>query len=213
MEGEHHGVRSWTLIGSVALSLLLCACGGSSSSSSSATSSAGSNNTPTGASNTSTATAPTSTTQSTTTASGSSRCVAADLAGEFLGQQGATGHGELGFGLRNTSGHSCRTFGYPGVLFLDRAGRALPTSSVRTTHDFFGPAPEGALTVAAGSIVSFRIGVTHGVTSTAHCTTAYGLQVIPPDDTATLRIAIPGGAYECATATVSPLQPGTSAYG
>jgi hypothetical protein len=118
----------------------------------------------------------------------------------------------LGFGLRNTSGRSCHTFGYPGVLFLDRGGHPLPTDSVRTTRDFFGSAPEASLTVAPGSIVSFRLGVTHGVTSTAHCTTAYGLQVIPPDDTATLRVTIPGGAYECTTATVSPLQAGTSAY-
>ena len=63
-----------------------------------------------------------------------------------------------------------------------------------------------------GSSASFRLGVTHGVSSTADCTTAYGLQVIPPDDTATLRTHIPGGAYECRTATVSPLRPGTSAY-
>jgi len=45
------------------------------------------------------------------------------------------------------------------------------------------------------------------------CTTAYGLQVIPPDDTARLRVGIVnGGAYECRTATVSPLQQGTSAF-
>jgi hypothetical protein len=36
--------------------------------------------------------------------------------------------------------------------------------------------------------------------------------VIPPDDTATLRTSIPDGAYECRTATVSPLRPGDSAY-
>ena len=37
-------------------------------------------------------------------------------------------------------------------------------------------------------------------------------QVIPPDDTATLRISIPNGAFECQTTTVSPMQPGDSAY-
>jgi Protein of unknown function (DUF4232) len=157
-------------------------------------------------------TTPSTTTSSTTPASGTPRCNAPELALSFLGQQGATGHGELGFALRNVSGQSCRTFGYPGVLFLGRTGQSLPTVSTRTTHDFFGVAPEEALVVAPGDSVSFRLGVTHGISSPAGCTTAYGLQVIAPDDTATLRVRIPGGAYECRTATVSPVRPGTSAY-
>ena len=125
----------------------------------------------------------------------------------------ATGHGELGFELRNISSSTCHTYGYPGVLFLDRAGKALPTDSTRTTQDFFGSVPEEKLDVAPGQSVSFRLGVTHGAASPVGCTTAYGLQVIPPDDTATLHVAIVnGGAYECRTATVSPLQEGTSAF-
>ena len=68
------------------------------------------------------------------------------------------------------------------------------------------------LTVAPGATVSFRLGVTHGASSAAGCTTAHALQVIPPNDTATLRVSIPNGAYECQTATVSPLAPGTSAF-
>jgi hypothetical protein len=38
------------------------------------------------------------------------------------------------------------------------------------------------------------------------------VQVIAPNDTATLKAAIPGGAAECATATVSPLVAGLAAY-
>jgi hypothetical protein len=158
---------------------------------------------------TQTATAPTSTSSPT----GSTACTAADLSLSFLGGQGATGHGELGFELRNTSGSTCHTYGYPGVLFLDRAGTALPTDSTRTTQDFFGSVPEKKLVLAPGQAVSFRLGVTHGAASPTGCTTAYGLQVIPPDDTHTLHVAIVnGGAYECRTATVSPLQEGTSAF-
>jgi hypothetical protein len=143
---------------------------------------------------------------------GVARCVASKLALSFLGQQGATGHGELGFSLRNTSNANCRSFGYPGVLFLDGAGRPLPTVSTRTTHDFFGQAPAVSLIIAPGGTASFRLGVTHGIASSAGCVTAHGLQVIPPDDTATLRVTIPQGAFECGTATVSPLRPGQSAY-
>lgn len=86
---------------------------------------------------------------------------------------------------------------------------------MRTTHDYFGTAPLRSLTVAPGQTVSFRIGVTHfGPNgSSTSCTTAGGLQVIPPNDTATLRVAIGGGgAFECRTASLSPVQAGTSAY-
>jgi hypothetical protein len=138
--------------------------------------------------------------------------VAAGLALSFLGQQGATGHGLLGFALRNSGSHPCHTFGYPGVEWLDKSGNPLPTDDQRTTHDFFGNAPESRLLVEPGANVSFRLGVLHGVVPGAKCATAHGLQVIPPDDTHTLRVSIPGGAYECTTTTVSPVRPGNSAY-
>lgn len=195
--------------------LALCACGSSSTTTSGSAAQPGS---PTS----STASAPASpgkpTTSSTTTTSSTRpisatpRCTAASLAVSVLGQQGATGHGEIGFALRNIGTSSCRTFGYPGVLFLDETDRPLPTISTRTTHDFFGTAPLVALIVAPGASVSFRLGVTHGINSSVGCSTAYGLQVIPPDDTATLHAPIPQGVFQCRTATVSPLRPGTSAY-
>jgi hypothetical protein len=143
-------------------------------------------------------------------------CTAATLKLGYLGGQGATGHGELGFSLTNTGSASCHTYGYPGVQFLSTSGAALPTNSTRTTSDFFGSLPEHVVTVAPGAEVSFRLGVTHvaqGNDSAAGCVTAAQLQVIPPDDTHTLVITLPsGGAYECGTATVSPVQPGTSAF-
>jgi hypothetical protein len=204
----------------MACALVPAACGSSSqTSSSSSTQAANQATTTSPATTTAPATASsglsttTTTSTPTTTVPGSRACRAADLTASFLGGQGATGHGELGFALRNTSGSACHTFGYPGVLFLGRAGQALPTDSTRTTHDFFGSAPEQELAVAPGETVSFRLGVTHGAASPQGCTTAYGLQVIPPDDTATLRVTIGnGGAYECRTATVSPLQRGDSAF-
>jgi hypothetical protein len=49
--------------------------------------------------------------------------------------------------------------------------------------------------------------------SSSPCTSAAAVQVIPPDDTASLRVAVEGGISECGgQATVSPLQPGTSAF-
>jgi hypothetical protein len=141
------------------------------------------------------------------------RCTASRLVLSFLGQQGATGHGELGFALRNAGAVACHTFGFPGVLFLSSTGAPLPTAAQRVTRDFFGSAPATRLVLAPGQRASFRLGVTHGQASSAGCVTAAALQVIPPDDTHTLRVTIPHGAYECGTATVSPLRPGTTALG
>jgi hypothetical protein len=141
----------------------------------------------------------------------SNQCKASGLALSFLGGQGATGHGELGFALKNT-GAACSTGGYPGIQFLSKDGAALPTTPQHTTSDFFGDLPLKPLSLAPGQTASFRLGVSHGGGSDAGCSTAYGLQVIAPNDTAPLHVQIPDGASECGSATVSPLQPGTSAY-
>jgi hypothetical protein len=143
---------------------------------------------------------------------GTAPCRAAGLRLSFLGQQGAAGHGELGFALTNTGAAPCHTYGFPGIRFLDRSGGPLTTVPHHTTMDYFGHAPEVELTIAPGATASFRLGVTHGAVPGSVCTTAHGLQVIPPDDVSSIRTQIPGGAYECRDATVSPLQAGSSAY-
>jgi uncharacterized protein DUF4232 len=179
-----------------------------------ATSTATTGTASTGATTAGTTTTSTTTTGTTTAGTANARsCRAADLSPSYLGQQGATGHGELGFELRNKSGASCNTFGYPGVLFLDGSGRALPTRTTRTTRDFFGNTTLRHLRVAPSAIVSFRVGVTHEPTAGHRCTTARQVQVIAPNDTARMRVRIrQGGAYECAVATVSPVQAGRFAY-
>ncbi len=192
-----------------AAGLLLAACGSSTTQTQTVTSVATVTQSPNPPTTTATSTP---TTATTSTVSGPGPCVAADLALSYLGQQGAAGHGLIGFALRNSSNQSCRTFGYPGVLFLSKTSQPLPTSATRVTRDIAGPVPATPLVLAPGSTASFRLVVTHGMSSTTGCSTAYGLQVIAPSDTATLRTQIPGGAYECRTATLSPLRPGNSAY-
>ena len=145
-------------------------------------------------------------------AGASNQCNAAGLALSYLGGQGATGHGELGFALKNSGPSACSTGGYPGIQFLASDGSALTTTPQHTTDDFFGHLPLQKLTLQPGQTASFRLGVSHGGGSSAACSTADGLQVIAPNDTATLKVQIPNGASECGTTTVSPLQPGTSAY-
>ena len=139
-------------------------------------------------------------------------CKAAGLSLSYLGGQGATGHGELGFALKNTGSGACSTGGYPGIQFLSAAGAALPTTPQHTTDDFFGHLDLQRVTLQPGQTASFRLGVSHGGGTSTGCTTADGLQVIAPNDTATLKVQIPNGASECGTTTVSPMQPGTSAF-
>jgi hypothetical protein len=195
------------------VALLLTACGGSSKSAPSA--SAGPSAPATTKSSrpaTTTTTTPVASTTTTSPPQASSLCRAADLELSFIGGQGATGHGLLGFELRNASTHPCHTYGFPGIQFVDGSGRPLPTVTTRTTHDFFGAAPLQALVVAPHTSVSFRVGVTHGMTSSAGCMSAAGISVIPPGDTSSLHATMAQGAYECGTATVSPVRPGRSAY-
>jgi hypothetical protein len=226
-----------SLAGAVVLAAVaLSACGGSGggqttqgSQPAAATGTGSGTPTATAATSTATATAPAATTGTTGTAthtgtqtanSGgaavggatSNRCTAANLSLSYLGGQGATGHGELGFALKNTGSSACATGGYPGIQFLAGDGSDLPTTPQHTTDDFFGHLPLQPLTLQPGQTASFRLGVSHGGGSSSGCNTAAGLQVIAPNDTATLKVQIPNGASECGTTTVSPLQAGTAAF-
>lgn len=202
--------RARIVLGSVlaGAALALSACG-SATSSSTGTRPAAATTRGSGGSQTAPAT---TTVTRTATASRPPVCRADGLKLTFLGMQGATGHGELGFAVHNTSTSTCNTVGYPGVQFSSQSGALLPTVTHRTTNDFFGHSPLATIMLAPGATASFRLGVTHGIGSSAGCTTAYGVRVYPPNDTATLSVSMPGGATECGTATVSPMRTGTSAY-
>jgi hypothetical protein len=206
-------------LAAIAAGLVLAACGSSTVGSANSTTSDAASTAaaaPTTASTTTTSATDTSTSTTTTTTStttsGPPPCTAADLSLSFLGQQGGMGHGEIGFQLHNKSSNSCRTYGYPGIQFLDQQGRPLPTIPHHTTNDFFGATPAVPLVIAPGDSASFRLDVGHGVATSNGCATAYALQVIPPNDTATLRTTIPNGSYECRDANVSPLRAGSAAY-
>ena len=210
IRAERRVVKATLLAFSAAL--MLAACGGSSKSTPSASTGPSAPATARSSPPARTTTTPVGSTTGTSASQASVPCRAADLELSFIGGQGATGHGLLGFELRNASSHPCHTYGFPGSQVLDRSGRPLPTVTTRTTHDFFGAAPLQALVVAPRTSVSFRVGVTPGMASSAGCTTAAAISVIPPDDTSSLRATMPQGAYECGTATVSPVRPGRSAY-
>jgi hypothetical protein len=162
---------------------------------------------------TTTTTTGTTTTGTTTTGGASDECVAADLKPSFLGTNGAAGTIAVGFALTNSSSSTCTTYGWPGVLLLSSADAALPTNAVRTSSDMLGATPATTITLKPGQEVSFRLIASDFASgSTSSCPNASDLQIIPPDDSATLKVAISGGIPACGRATLSPLMAGTSAW-
>lgn len=188
----------------ILLSCGVSACGGSSSTTA--------DHTATLAPPTSTATVTrTVTTPTTTTASSASTaCTAHDLGLAFEGSNGAAGTIVIYLEVHNTGSTPCHTFGYPGVEFLAKDGTGLNTASTRTTHDVLGSVPETAIQLGPGQAASFRLAVST-VGGQGSCVNAYGVQVIAPDDTATMSVAFPNGIFQCGRTTVSPLEPGTGA--
>jgi hypothetical protein len=154
------------------------------------------------------------TTGTTTTAGGASMaCVAADLTPSFLGTNGAAGTIAVGFALTNSSSSPCTTYGWPGVLLLSSTDVALPTDAVRTSSDMLGSTPASEITLEPGQQASFRlIASDFAESSNTSCPNAAALQIIAPDDGATLKVAIHGGIPACGKATLSPLMTGTSAW-
>ncbi len=213
--------------------LVLAGCGGSNTASTSSNKPASTGSAPPQTASTTTetttatgtATTPATTTSTTGTstsnsggvgvggsASAGTACTAADLTPSFLNSNGATGHVVIAFVLRNSSSSSCHSYGYPGVVFLSRSGAQIATDATRTTTDFAGHVPETAITLQPGQEASFRLVVSDVGSSQSACVTAHGLQIIAPDDTATMKATMPSGISVCnGKATVSPLAAGTSA--
>lgn len=169
--------------------------------------------TPTTTTGTTTTGTTTTGTTTSTTGSGSGECVAADLQPSFLGTNGAAGTIAVGFALTNSSSSTCTTYGWPGVLLLSSTATALPTDAVRTSSDMLGSTPATDITLKPGQEASFRLIASDFASgSTASCPNATALQIIAPNDTATLKVAISGGIPACGRATLSPLMVGATAW-
>lgn len=150
---------------------------------------------------------------STTPTGVAAACVAADLAPTFLGTNGAAGTIAIGFALTNTSSAPCHTYGWPGVQLESATGAPLPTNATRTTSDPIGQTPASKLVLQPGQRASFRLLLSDfAKNGGANCPNASQLQIIAPDDTATLSVRIGGGIPACGRGSVSPLMAGTGAW-
>ena len=206
----------FTATAAVAAGLVIAACGGSSNTADTTQPTVTINHTVTEpATQTQTQTRPltdTTATNTTTTphASGAA-CTSSDLTPAYLGSNGGGGAIVLGFALKNTGSATCHTYGWPGVQFLDSSGKKLPTTGFKTTSDKLGDTHATVLTLKPGEEASFRIVASDIASGGGSCPTTSGLQIYPPDDTATVKVSLPG-IEACSNITWSPLLPGTSAF-
>jgi hypothetical protein len=156
--------------------------------------------------------APLSGTASTaTTTQTAVECTAADLRVDAVPPNSGPGTTVLGFELTNASAHPCVSEGWPGIALIGASDAVTDVSTTRTTSDDLGSTPETKVTLGPGQVMSFRITL-HDDGSGCH---SYGgVQIIAPNDTATLDAQISDGPVQsCGTVAVSPVEPGATATG
>ncbi len=232
-------MRATTIVAALCAALGVAACGGSNPSDNAVTDTGSATTSPTSTAaaptrsstsstpSTGTATTPTASTPATitrpdsggaglTTDTTAAECVAADLTPAAVPPNGATGTVVLGFTLTNASSQSCDTYGWPGIAFVNAAGSVVSTQTTRTTSDILGSTPATKFTIGPGNEASFRLTVhdSNDQGGEGGCGSYSTVQIIAPNDTATMRVKLPDGPIEvCGAAAISPLEPGASATG
>jgi hypothetical protein len=113
-----------------------------------------------------------------------------------VGTQGATGHLEVTFALRNASGPMCTLRGYPGSRLLSAAGHTIATR-LKRGGGFFPDtmSPPSRVLLAPSSSARFGLSfVTNSEYAGAHrCVRATALESVPPGGTGALRVSLTGG--------------------
>lgn len=208
-----------TVIGSLlvvtALTLAGCGSSGSSSTASAPTGPAGTpagSATTTAADATTTGTAPSSTAASAKAALNPRDCGNADLRVAAGRTDAAMGHVGLVLLFRNAASTPCHLRGYPGVAGLDGSGRQI-AQAARTASGYLGGLSSGgaaaSVTLAPGGTASALVEATDVPTgSAASCPSYAALLVIPPNETASTRLAVnlPG----CSGLQVHPVVAGSN---
>jgi hypothetical protein len=128
---------------------------------------------------------------------GTPYCTAKDLGIHLQTTRGAAGAEYRDFGFVNTTSHSCRLYGYPGVSGVTASGRVV---DFKVGHR--ASQPERTVTIAPRSSGSFSLATNEVGPS---CQTVTRLRFIPPNDyryeQIRLRLRVCGG-----TVRVSPVE-------
>lgn len=205
--------RRWLPVGVLGLGAVFLV--GCSSGSSAPTTTAATNTTaPSTAPSTTAATTSASTNPGSTTSvpAGETSCPASALAGAIAGSSGAAGTIETTVGLRNASTTTCTLGGYPGLLLLNAAGSALPTTVVRKGAFAFTAMSPTTVTLSPGASVYFNIGYSDvPVGGETSCPTSAKLEITPPNAFDHLIIVATLAPCGGGSMTVSPVFSSTGA--
>ncbi len=130
-------------------------------------------------------------------------CPTSQLAVRSAGGEGAAGSTYENLVLTNIGTTSCAVRGFPGVSYLDAAGRQVGAAAVRS-----GPAGStvrlapGAL--ATATLRTVHPGIQEGCTEPGQSTPVAALRIFPPANTTALRLTLPG-VSACSSPTVQQL--------
>ncbi len=115
-------------------------------------------------------------------------------------------------GLRNITATPCTLSGYPGLLLLDAAGSALPTTVVRKGSFSFTAMSPTTVSLSPGTSVYFNIGYSDvPVGGQTSCPSSAKLEITPPNAFDHLTIPATLGPCGGGSMTVSPVFASTGA--
>jgi hypothetical protein len=125
-------------------------------------------------------------------------CSSSQLRLSYVNTQGATGHLEATFALRDASARSCSLQGYPGAQLLDAAGRPLVTHLKRGGGffpDTLTTPRRVLLTPGASAQFGLSFADNNEYVHGKPCPAASTLESIPPNARSPLRVALTGGGH------------------
>jgi hypothetical protein len=139
----------------------------------------------------------------------SARCHTSMLSAHVVPGQPGAGQHYAELVLTNSSGTSCRIYGFPGMQLVSSSGGNVPTAVQRQ------PGSEPVVTLAPGQQASSLLHwtIVPGTGEGSPCEpSASGLTVTPPDETSPLHTSWPGGPVcQHGQVFVTPFQPGANA--
>ncbi len=139
---------------------------------------------------------------------GTGRCHTSMLSANVtMGSPGA-GQRYANLVLTNSSGTTCRIYGFPGLQLVSASGAAIPTRVVRNA------VTPRLVTVAPGahvhSLLHWTVVPGAGETGSSCEPNPSGVKTTPPDETVTLSTAWPGGSVcQHGQIFVDPFKPGS----
>lgn len=142
----------------------------------------------------------------TTAANGASTCTASQLTGSVEGTSGAAGQFEVTVALKNTSTAACATGGYAGLQLLAASGATLQTTTLHGGALNFENIDPTSITLGPKATAWFNLGYSDIPSgSETSCPASAQLQVIPPNGTSHLTVALRIDPCDNGTLHESPL--------